>query len=122
MAGSTTIIDLRGESAVAYCGPIQSVVVTDSEVAQAAHQFKALADPVRLRLLNLLANAPRGEISACDLVEPAGKSQPTVSHHLKVLREAGFVRTERRGQWIYYSIVPEQLAALSSILGVPSIV
>ncbi|MCU1675921.1 MAG: transcriptional regulator, ArsR family [Frankiales bacterium] len=117
MAGSTTIIDLRGESAIAYCAPIQSVMVTDEEVAQAAQQFKALADPVRLRLLNLLANAPRGEISACDLVAPAGKSQPTVSHHLKVLREAGFVRPERRGQWIYYSIVREQLAGVCAILG-----
>ncbi len=117
MTGSTTIIDLRGNSAVAYCGPIQSVVVTDDEVAQAAVQFKALADPVRLRLLNALATAPRGEVSACDLVDPTGKSQPTVSHHLKVLREAGFVKPERRGQWVYYRIVPEQLAALCAVLG-----
>jgi ArsR family transcriptional regulator len=116
MSGSTTIIDLRGDSAVAYCGPIQSVLVTDDEVAQAAVQFKALADPVRLRLLNVLATAPEGEVSACELVEPAGKSQPTVSHHLRVLREAGFVKSERRGQWIYYSIVPEQLSALCAIL------
>ncbi|MDQ1680468.1 MAG: ArsR family transcriptional regulator, arsenate/arsenite/antimonite-responsive transcriptional [Frankiaceae bacterium] len=117
MAASTTIIDLRGDSAVAYCGPIQSVVLTNREVDQASVQFKALADPVRLRLLNLLATAPMGEISACDLVEPTGKSQPTVSHHLKVLREAGFVRPERRGQWIYYSIVPAQLAAVCAVLG-----
>jgi ArsR family transcriptional regulator len=117
MSGSTTIIDLRGTSPVAYCGPLQSIVLDDDEVATAAQQFKALADPVRLRLLNLLANAPRGEISACDLVGPVSKSQPTVSHHLKVLREAGFVRSERRGQWIYYRIVPEQLAAVCSVLG-----
>ena len=71
---------------------------------------------MRLRLLNLLATSPQGEISACDLVEPAGKSQPTVSHHLKVLREAGFVKPERRGQWIYYSVVPEQFAALRAVL------
>jgi ArsR family transcriptional regulator len=116
MAGST-VIDLRGEPAVTYFGPIQSVVMTNSEIDQASLQFKALADPVRLRLLNLLATAPRGEVSACDLVEPTGKSQPTVSHHLKVLREAGFVRPERRGQWIYYSIVPSQLAAVCAVLG-----
>ena len=116
MAVSTTIIDLRGDSAVSYCGPIQSVVVTDDEVTQAANRFKALADPVRLRLLNLLATAPDGEISACDLVAPVSKSQPTVSHHLKVLREAGFVRADRRGQWIYYSLVPTQLEAMRQVL------
>jgi ArsR family transcriptional regulator, arsenate/arsenite/antimonite-responsive transcriptional repressor len=101
----------------ACCAPLTSAVLSERDALTLSRQFAALADPVRLRLVSLLATADGGAVCACDLVGPAGKSQPTVSHHLKVLREAGFVRPERRGQWIYYSLVPEQLAAVCAVLG-----
>ena len=75
------------------------------------------ADPARLRLLSLLAaSATAGEVCACDFVEPLGKSQPTVSHHLKVLTEAGLVTGDKRGRWVWYSLVPERLDALRRAL------
>jgi len=81
-----------------------------------AQAFSALGDPVRLRLLSLLMTADGGEICACDLVEPVGRSQPTVSHHLKALRDAGLVTGNRRGTNVWYAVVPEQLAALRGVL------
>ena len=81
-----------------------------------AQSFAALGDPARLRLLSLIASQPAGEVCACDLVEPLGKSQPTVSHHLKVLYEAGLVERDKRGSWVWYRAVPERLAALREAL------
>jgi ArsR family transcriptional regulator len=81
-----------------------------------AKSFAALGDPVRLRVLSMLAAAPAGEVCVCELVEPLGKSQPTVSHHLKVLVDAGLITGDRRGKWVWYSLVPERLAALRSAL------
>jgi len=78
--------------------------------------FKALADPARLRVLSLIASQPSGEVCACDLVAPIGRSQPTVSHHLKVLYEAGLVTKEKRGSWIWYRAVPERLEELRAAL------
>lgn len=94
----------------------------DTDTAtEVAGRLKILADPIRLRLLNLLATAPRGEVCACDLVEPLGRSQPTISHHLKVLRDAGLVNAERRGTWIWYSVrrdtVAEVLDTLRAVTG-----
>ena len=85
-----------------------------------AMQFAALADPVRLRILSALATAPGGAICACDLVEPIGKSQPTVSHHLKVLKAAGLVAAQRDGKNVWYAVVPAALAALREVLSVPA--
>jgi ArsR family transcriptional regulator len=82
-----------------------------------ATAFAALADPARLRLLSLIAAQPTGQVCACDLVAPLGKSQPTVSHHLKVLYEAGLVDRQRRGTWVWYRVVPARLAALAVALG-----
>lgn len=79
--------------------------------AELAATLKVLADPVRLRLLDLLATSPGGEVCACDLVAPLARSQPTISHHLKVLRAAGLVRAERRGTWIWYSVHRETVEA-----------
>jgi len=76
----------------------------------------ALGDPVRLRLVSMLAAAPDGSACGCDLEGPLGLSQPTVSHHLKVLREAGLIEGERRGRWIHYSVVPERLAEIRDAL------
>jgi ArsR family transcriptional regulator len=96
-----------------------SVLVEPLEVDDAAvlaRGFAALADPARLRLLSLIAARPEGEVCACELVEPLGKSQPTVSHHLKVLFEAGLVDREKRGTWVWYWVVPERLEALRAAL------
>jgi len=98
------------------CGAVLGAPLDESDAANLAHRFAAMADPARLRLLSLLARADGGEVCACDFVEPLGKSQPTVSHHLKVLSEAGLIRGDKRGRWVWYSIVPEQLAALRAAL------
>lgn len=96
------------------CAPLAESEIAPADAVVLAEAFKALGDPVRLRLLSLIGQA--GEVCACDLVEPAGKSQPTVSHHLKVLRDAGLVRTTKQGVNIWYSLVPSQLSLLQSAL------
>jgi ArsR family transcriptional regulator len=96
-----------------------SVLATTLDVTQAAEMangFLALADPVRLRLLSLLAAAPDGEVCVCNFVGPLGKSQPTISHHLKILSEAGLVTGERRGKWVWYSLNCERIAQLRAAL------
>ena len=100
------------------CAPIRREALALDQAQELAEAFKALSDPVRLQLLNLIAVADDHEICACDLVEPVGRSQPTVSHHLKVLRDAGLVSTTRRGTWVWYSIVPGRLDALRRALAV----
>jgi ArsR family transcriptional regulator len=99
------------------CAPIRRETIDAEGAVTLAEAFKALADPVRLQLLNLIATADTGEACACDLVEPVGKSQPTVSHHLKVLREAGLISGEKRGTWVWYSVVPSRLDELQRVLG-----
>jgi ArsR family transcriptional regulator len=98
------------------CAPLGQDPLDDASARQLAQAFKALSDPVRLRLLSIIAAAPSGEACACDLTAPVGKSQPTVSHHLKVLREAGLVTSRKHGTWVHYRAVPEQLAALRQVL------
>lgn len=94
------------------CAPMVEKPLTETEAEKLADGYAVLANPTRLRLLSLISTA--GEAcAACDLVEPLGVSQPTVSHHLKALREAGLVASEKRGRWIYYHAIPERLAILS---------
>ncbi|WP_433090453.1 ArsR/SmtB family transcription factor [Dactylosporangium sp. CA-052675] len=81
-----------------------------------ARGFKALGDPVRLRLLSLIAARAGGEVCVCELTDAFTQTGPTISHHLKVLREAGLVDCQRRGTWVYYWIVPSRMAALSRLL------
>jgi ArsR family transcriptional regulator len=107
-------------SAVACCAPIQEQALGEADAATLARGFAALGDPVRLRLLSLLATSTDGAVCVCDLVEPVGRSQPTVSHHLKVLREAGLVTVDKRGTNSWYAIVPGTLDALRAVLGQPS--
>ncbi len=102
------------------CAPIGAERLPAPEAGQLSHQFAALADPVRLRILSVLATTPGGAVCACDLVEPIGKSQPTVSHHLKVLKVAGLVTAQRDGKNIWYAVVPAALDALREVLSVPS--
>ena len=86
------------------------------QAAELARSFTALADPVRLRLLSMLAAAPAGEICVCDFIEPIGKTQGTISHHLKILGEAGLVHGDRRGKWVWYSLDRERLANLRAAI------
>lgn len=98
------------------CAPLTTSVLSAADAERLSRQFAALADPVRLRLLSLLATAAGGAVCVCDLVEPVGKTQPTVSHHLKVLSDAGLVTSERRGRNVWYAVVPAALAALRTAL------
>src|SRR5207253_4184139 len=100
------------QDAVACSPSILAAALDELEAAELARSFAALADPARLRLFSLIAAQPGGEVCACALVEPLGRSQPTVSHHLKVLYEAGLVDRERRGNWIWYWVVRDRLEAL----------
>lgn len=100
----------------ACCAPLSVGVPDDEESSRLAAAFRALGDPVRLRLLGMLMTAPDGEVCACDLALPLDRSQPTVSHHLKVLREAGLVSSTRRGTNIWYAARTDQLAALRALL------
>jgi ArsR family transcriptional regulator len=103
------------------CAPLLQSPLTQAEAEQLAAAFRVIADPARLRLLSLLASKPEGEACVCDLVEPLELSQPTVSHHLKLLYEAGLLTRERRGLWVYYRLVPERLQVLRDALGAPTI-
>ena len=102
--------------AVICCAPITRGDLGEADADELARAFAAIADPVRLRLLGLIAASDNAEACACNLVEPVGKSQPTVSHHLKILFESGLVTRERRGTWMWYSVVPERLEQLRSVL------
>ncbi len=104
----------------ACCAPIGAGQLAARDAGLLSRQFAALADPVRLRILSVLATAPGGAICACDLTGPVGKSQPTVSHHLKALKAAGLVTTQRDGKNIWYAVVPAALEALREVLSVPA--
>ena len=101
----------------ASCPPLRQGPLDEHEADQLAHVLKAIADPARLRLLSLIQAQPGAEACVCHLIEPLGLAQPTVSHHLKVLRDAGLVVRERRASWAYYRVVPETLSVLRDILG-----
>jgi ArsR family transcriptional regulator, arsenate/arsenite/antimonite-responsive transcriptional repressor len=106
---------------VGCCSPLSAAPLTEDVAIDLARGFKALADPVRLRLLSLIASFEGGEACVCDLTDAFDLTGPTISHHLRVLRETGLVESERRGTWVYYSVVPSRLAALSSLLATPTL-
>jgi ArsR family transcriptional regulator len=99
------------------CSPLLAEPLDEPAAVELAGAFKALADPVRLRLLSLIAAAPDGTACSCDLEAPVGKSQPTVSHHLAILADAGLITKEKVGRWVNCTVVPERLAALRDVLG-----
>ena len=101
---------------MAGCAPLLQEPIDAEEAERLAQALKTVADPARLRLLSLIRAQPDGEACVCHLTEPLGLSQPTVSHHLKVLLGAGLVERERRGSWAYYRVVPERLASLRDVL------
>jgi ArsR family transcriptional regulator len=98
------------------CPPIVAEALTEDAAVDLARGYKALGDPVRLRLLSLIAARAGGEVCVCELTDAFTLTGPTISHHLRVLREAGLVDCQRRGTWVYYWIVPARLAALSRLL------
>ena len=98
------------------CAPITREPITETGAADLALVLKALADPVRLRLVSMIAAHEGGEACVCDLTQPLGLSQPTVSHHLKVLMDAGFLTRSKRGTWAYYALVPNSLDAVAAMI------
>jgi ArsR family transcriptional regulator len=101
------------------CPPLIREPLNETQSVELARVFKALGDPVRLRLLSLIASHAGGEACVCDLTGAFELTGPTISHHLKVLREAGVIDGERRGTWIYYRVRPQTLARLSAVLVAP---
>jgi ArsR family transcriptional regulator len=101
---------------IACCSPVTGAPLAEDAATELADLLKALADPTRLRLLSLITATPAGEACVCDLVDPVGRSQPTVSHHLAVLVDAGILEREKRGRWAWYRLVPERLAAVRQAL------
>ena len=100
------------------CPPLFSAALDEPEAEVLAAAFKALADPVRLRLLSLIASAPEGTACSCDLEEPVGRTQPTVSHHLSVLADAGLITKVKVGRWVNCTVVPARLAQLRDVLSI----
>jgi ArsR family transcriptional regulator, arsenate/arsenite/antimonite-responsive transcriptional repressor len=102
----------------ACCAPLTSQPIPAGQVADLAGAFKAIGDPVRLQLLSMIASHAGGEVCVCDLTPAFSLSGPTISHHLKVLREAGLIDHQRRGTWVYYWVVPSRLADLARLLDI----
>ncbi len=109
---------LEPEVVAPCCPPLTERTLTAEEAERTAAMFKALSDPVRVRLFSAVASAPGGEACVCDISD-VGVSQPTVSHHLKKLKEAGLLVSERRGTWVYYRVEPSVLAAMGQLLMAP---
>ena len=104
------------DTLAASCSPLLAGPLPAAEAQRLAAALRVLADPARLRLLSLIQAQPSGEACVCNLTEPLGLSQPTVSHHLKVLLDAGLVEREQRGSWAYFRVLPERLETLRSLL------
>jgi ArsR family transcriptional regulator, arsenate/arsenite/antimonite-responsive transcriptional repressor len=103
--------------AIDCCAPVSRDALDEDQAEMLARSFAALSDPIRLRMLSFITSAEAGEVCACDLVEPSGRSQSTVSHHMKILVDAGLVDREKRGLWVWYRPIPARLEALRSALG-----
>jgi ArsR family transcriptional regulator, arsenate/arsenite/antimonite-responsive transcriptional repressor len=114
---SKSLVLLTPADTAACCPPLSAEPLSAEQAAQVAPLLKALAEPVRLRLMSLVASHPGGEACVCDLNEAFDLSQPTISHHLKVLHEAGLLDREKRGVWVYYRARTEALASLGTLIG-----
>jgi ArsR family transcriptional regulator, arsenate/arsenite/antimonite-responsive transcriptional repressor len=113
---SKSLIVLDPADAVACCPPLTAQPLTEVQAEQIAPLLKAMADPVRLRLMSLIASHAGGEACVCDLNDAFDLSQPTISHHLKVLHDAGLVDRDKRGVWAYYRVKPEALARIAALV------
>lgn len=109
---------MSNQTRTGCCPSLGTTPLGDSQAATLATMFKALGDPVRLRLLSLIASHPGREACVCEISATFDVSQPTISHHLKLLRSAGLIDCERRGTWVYYWVIPSALQQLSSALKV----
>lgn len=107
---------LQPDELTACCSPVTGGIVTDDAAETLARMFKALGDPTRVKLLSMIAAADDGEACICDMTGPVGLSQPTVSHHMKQLVEAGLAVREQRGKWAYYRVAPGVLGSLANAL------
>lgn len=115
-----SLVLLSPAETAACCAPLSAEPLSAEQADQIAPLLKALADPVRLRLMSLVASHQGGEACVCDLTDAFDLSQPTISHHLKVLHEAGLVDREKRGVWVYYRARTEALASLGTLIGSPA--
>ena len=115
MAVDMTVAQIHPDSAVACCVPVSTPTLSDAEAEGTARLFRVLGDSARVRILNLLATSDE-PVCVCNLIEPLGLSQPTVSHHLKTLTDAGLLEREQRGKWAYFSLRPEATARLAGLL------
>src|ERR1700710_2349228 len=116
---SKSLLQLTPVETVACCAPLTKEPLTADAADRIAPLLKAMADPVRLRLLSLVASHGDGEACVCDLNDAFDLSQPTISHHLKVLHEAGLLSRSKRGVWVYYRIQPGALSGLAALIGNP---
>lgn len=114
---SKSLLSLTPTETVACCSPLTATPLSREQAEKVAPLLKAMADPVRLRLLSLVAAHEGGEACVCDLNDAFDLSQPTISHHLKVLHEAGLLGREKRGTWVYYSVRREALADMAALIG-----
>jgi ArsR family transcriptional regulator len=115
------ILNMKISKLVSSCCPtLWSGHLNPAEAESLAAIFRILGEPARLQILSMIAAQPEGEVCACGLTEPLGLSQPTVSHHLKLMYEAGLLQKERRGTWIYYRLVPERFEVLHKVLAMPA--
>jgi len=117
---SKSLAVLSPADLVGCCQPLSSEPLSRAQAEQVAPLLKALADPVRLRLMSLVASHPGGEACVCDLADAFDLSQPTISHHLKVLHESGLLDRDKRGVWVYYRARADSLASLGALIGCPS--
>jgi ArsR family transcriptional regulator len=113
---TTRTLPLIDDAAVPCCEPLSSGRLSADDATALARQLKLLADPTRLRLLSILLDSEHGEACTCDLTEPLGLTQPTVTHHLQRLAEAGIVHGERRGRWTYYSVDNNAIESITDAL------
>ena len=104
------------EPLVSCCGSVAGDALTDDQATELAAALKVLADPVRLRLVSIIATSPTGEVCACDLPDSLDRSQPTISHHLTLLVNAGVLEREQRGKWAWFRLLPERLDELAAVL------
>lgn len=111
------LLPVTDVSAAACCSPLTKEAIAPADAEAVARAFKALGDPTRVRILSIVASHANREACVCDLQEPLGLSQPTVSHHLKILTDAGFLTRSKRGTWAYYALVPGALDGVAGVLG-----
>jgi ArsR family transcriptional regulator, arsenate/arsenite/antimonite-responsive transcriptional repressor len=118
---STTRETTMSEPGLACCTPLSGTAMSAEQAEQVAPLLKALADPVRLRLISLIASSATSEACVCDLNDAFDLTQATISHHLKVLHSAGLLDREKRGVWVYYAVRPEALSAVAGLFQVPAL-